>query len=306
MKINTNNNTAKIILDFKCNSYCLFCCELSNRYLPAKTTVEAKKEISIARQKGFTRLILSGGEPAIRPDIFELIIFAKISGFDYIMFATNGRIFRYLNFVQRMVDSGISEIVFSLHSHQAKIHDYLTSSPGSFKELNKGIENLKKLGFNNIGINTTVVRQNYRHLPQLAKVLFKWKIKRVEMVYGIILSRKNFQHMTPKISQAAPYLCQSLDIGNNDGYFWRIRNAPLSCYFKDYFERLNWSGKQESHLFLRTAKARLIHQAVEKRRKIWIWVKLSKCRFCNYQEGCPGIWQEYLKQYGDEEVKPIN
>lgn len=305
MKINTNNNTAKITLDFKCNSYCLFCCELSNRYLPAKTTVEAKKEISIARQKGFTRLILSGGEPAIRPDIFELINFAKNLSFGYVMISTNGQMFSYLDFARKIIDSGISEIVFSLHGHQAKIHDFLTGSPSSFYQLKKGIENLNKLRFNNIGVNTTIVRQNYCYLPQIAKILLKWQIRRFEIVYSTILLKKIFKPMTPKISHAAPYIYKALEIGNKKEYFWRIRNVPMSCYFERYWNRLCWSDRQESTLFLKTHIARLIHRAIEKRKKIWVWVKINKCKFCNYQKRCPGIWQEYIKQYGDKEIKPI-
>ena len=298
-----NDDLAEIILDFKCNSHCIFCYERRNRYFPAKTTVELKKEIKAARQKGFSRLSLIGGEPTIRPDIFELINFAKIAGFDYIMIATNGRMFNYTNFAYQMVRSGISEVIFSLHGYQAKIHDSHTGSLGGFKQLKNGIANLKRLGFDNVGINVVVVQQNYCYLPRIAKLLLKWRIRRVHFIYGSVL--ENFKQLTPKISKVAPYLCEALEMGKQEGYFWRILNAPMSCYFKDYLDRLSWSITQKSHLFIRTAKARLIHQAGEKLRKIWVWVKLSKCRFCNYQKECPGIWREYLKQYGDGEVKPV-
>lgn len=302
----TNTDTARITLDFKCNSYCLFCCELINRYLPPKTTLELKKEIRVAHQREFSRLILSGGEPTIRSDIFELISFAKNLGFGYVMISTNGQMFSYLDFARKIIDSGISEIVFSLHGHQAKIHDFLTGSPSSFYQLKKGIENLNKLRFNNIGVNTTIVRQNYHYLPQIAKILLKWQIRRFEIVYSTILLKKFFKRMTPKISHVVPYIDKALEIGNKKEYFWRIRNVPMSCYFERYFDRLCWSDKQESTLFLNALTARLIHQAIERRKKIWIWVKINKCKFCNYQKRCPGIWREYLKQYGDDEVKPIN
>jgi len=46
--------------------------------------------------------------------------------------------FSYFELVEKIIKFGLTDIVFSIHGHNSKTHDYLTQSPGSFKQLLKG------------------------------------------------------------------------------------------------------------------------------------------------------------------------
>jgi sulfatase maturation enzyme AslB (radical SAM superfamily) len=293
----------KIILGFSCNNRCIFCYDRLNRDLPEKTTKELKKEITSAFQSGVSRLNLLGGEPTIRPDIIEILIHAKNTGFNNVMITTNGRMLAYSKFAREIIKTGISQIVVSIHGASASVHDALTGCPGSFKQLIHGVENLKNEGFNNLGVNTTIVIQSYKHLPKIADMLTGWNVKRAEFIY-IAADLDRFALLTPKVSSAAPFIRDALDKGKSNGFFWKILNPPLGCYLKDFFDHVDYAGGEKNSFFLKTDKT-LLYQKAEAKKHI-TWQKPVKCGSCLRKDTCFGISAIYLKKFGDNELKPIS
>src|SRR5512142_3154726 len=73
-----------------CNLTCLHCYRDAGQKLADELdTAEGKKLIREIANSGFRILILSGGEPLLRPDIFELIAEAKACGLRAVL-GTNG------------------------------------------------------------------------------------------------------------------------------------------------------------------------------------------------------------------------
>ncbi len=298
------NDEVKITFGFKCNNSCLFCIDKFNRNIPDKTTKEVKEEILRAKKMGKIRLSLIGGEPTIRPDIFDLIKYAKKVGFESVLITTNGRMLSYLDFAYHLIKSGISEVVFSIHGHQPKIHDFLTQSPGSFNQIIKGIENLKKLRFNKIGANTVITNKNYRYLADIAKILYKYQIKRAEFIYVIVRDKNLFKELTPLVSRSAGYISEVLDLGNRYGLNWHLLNPPLGCYFSQYFDSsIRYGDSRDEKLILPTPKGRIYYQLSKE--KIINYVKTDKCKKCSMRKKCQGIRRSYLDYYGDNEIKPV-
>jgi uncharacterized Fe-S cluster-containing radical SAM superfamily protein len=294
---------AKIIIGFNCNNNCLFCYERTMRHLPDKTTTEVKKEISAACKRGFSQVHLMGGEPTIRPDVCELIEYAKDAGADSVMITSNGRMFAYPDFVKKIIKSGISQVVFSLHGHNAGLHDRLTGSEGSFKELIAGLENLKKSGFKNVGTNTVIAKQNYRYLPDIAHILAEHRIGRAEFTY-VGIFKKALKLMKPRISLAAPYIRKALQIGKDRNYLWVVQNPPMGCYFEGYFKHLSWGKKEKKSLFAISDKNRSYEEVTSK--KVTFYVKPEKCLGCDCYHECFGVEEMYLRDFGGREIKPIH
>lgn len=299
-----NENQAKIILGFNCNNHCQFCYEKENRYLPDKSTVEAKREILAAKKKGRKKIHFIGGEPTIRSDILDLVNYAKEIGFERVHITTNGRMFAYPNFAKKMVDIGVLEIVFSVHGHSAKVYDSQTNVSGSFDQLVRGVKNLKKMKFEKIGTNTAVTKINYRYLPQIGDMLTRWKIRRAEFIYVAIMNHNNFSNYTPIASKAAPYISSALSKGEKHGYQWDLLNPPMGCYFEKYFgSNIIYSDSRNEELLLDTDASNKIHEVSKK--KVLNYVKIEKCKDCSIENKCKGVWSSYLKNYGDEEIKAI-
>ena len=121
-----------IKLGYACNNNCRFCVAADKKCLGDKSTMRIKEELETSRLNGAADVVFTGGEVTIRPDISELISYARHIGFRIISLQTNGRMFYYKAFCNTMINLGVTYFVISLHGHKPKIHDYLTRSCGSF------------------------------------------------------------------------------------------------------------------------------------------------------------------------------
>jgi len=297
-----------IIPGYHCNNNCQFCLNINKRNsIPEKTTLQIKKEMVEAKNSGTSYLELVGGEMSIRPDIIELIKFAKVLGFETIMMSTNGRMYAYEDFAKKVIEAGLNSLVFSIHGHNAKLHDFLTQVSGSFKQLKKGVENVRKAGLKNIGSNTTIVKQNYKNIARIGQLIYDLGIRNSEFIfvdpsYGA--AHDEFFKFVPKISEAAPYIHKCLALGKKHNIpHWAIRYVPL-CYFTDYLNQI--SELQEVEIFHTEHLAPdFENRDVEGSRKIVGRAKTKRCKGCKLYNKCEGIWKEYLKRYGDKELHPI-
>lgn len=306
MKNKGKINKVVIITGYRCNNNCLFCIDSEKRNLRNKDSDEIKMEMIRAKKQGSTYLELIGGETTIRPDILELIEFARNLGFETIAMATNGRMLSHKDFTQNLIKSGITSLIFSIHGHNASLHDSLTRAKGSFNQLKAGINNLKEIGFSNIHSNTTIVQQNFKKLPEIAKTIIDLGINDSEFIFadptygGVFV---NFKEMMPRISKAAPYIYKALDIGNKNKANFTIRYVPL-CYFKKYFSQIS-ELREVKYFHTRHYAPDFINEDVEGSRKNISRMKPLKCLKCKEHARCEGIWREYLRNFGEEELRPI-
>ena len=301
-----------IITGYRCNNRCRFCNQANKREMPIKTTQEIEREMFKAKKRGTEYLELIGGEMTIRPDIVRLITFAKGLGFSTIMICTNGRMFSYPELAKSILKAGLNSLVFSIHGHTSKLHDWLTQVKGSFLELKKGVKNVQKisrdLGLNiHLGSNICIVKQNYKFLPQIGEYIRSLGIGDAEFIFvdpnegG---AYDHFDEFVPRISEVAKYAHQCLDIGKRDNLLhWDIRYIPL-CYFQNYLNQI--SELQEVRIFQTEHIAPDFYNPdVEKSRAKVGRAKTKKCQGCKLYEKCEGIWKEYLKHFGDEELKKV-
>ena len=294
-----------IFAGYECNNQCVFCINSEKRHLFSRTTKEIKNEIVSAKKRGATYIEFIGGEFTIRSDFLQLIKFAKSVGYKTINMATNGRIFSYKKIVQETINAGLTDIVFSIHGHNAQLHDSLTLAPGSFEQLVNGLENFKKCGFKNIGSNTAIVKQNYKFLSQIGKFISDLGVRNAEFIFvdpnhgG---AKVNFKILVPKISKIAPFVIKCLEIGKKYPH-WHIRYVPL-CYFEKYLNQISELDEVKKFKTEHIASD-FQNYSVETSRAEVGRIKTEKCNKCKLNDLCEGIWKEYVKYYGDDELKPI-
>jgi radical SAM protein with 4Fe4S-binding SPASM domain len=109
-------------------------------------------------------LVLSGGEPLFRSDIFHLARYGTDKGLR-VALATNGTLVTK-DVARQIVDSGVRRVAISLDGADAVTHDSFRGIPGAFDAAIAGFRNLKNLGMS-VQINTTVARHNAHQLPQV-------------------------------------------------------------------------------------------------------------------------------------------
>lgn len=169
---------------FSCNARCRFCYykdDLACGNVRDLTTEEIKSRLKEGRRFGKNQVELSGGEPTIRKDIFEIADFARESGYKTICIITNGLRTYDLTFCKKLKKAGVNEFLFSLHSPVEKEHDWLTRIKGSWKKVIKSIKNAEKLNIS-YRTNTVVSNINYNHLDKLYSVLKDFKPSAVNLL----------------------------------------------------------------------------------------------------------------------------
>ncbi|MBI9073799.1 MAG: heme b synthase [Desulfatibacillum sp.] len=112
-------------------------------------------------------VILTGGEPLLRPDIFEVAKYGTDKGLKMVM-APNGTLVNDEN-AQKMADSGIGRISISLDGASADIHDKFRGVEGAFAASLKGIECAKRAGID-FQINTTITQQNLDQIEAIQQL----------------------------------------------------------------------------------------------------------------------------------------
>lgn len=130
-------------------------------------TAEAKKLIDSFKQAGDPVVIFTGGEPLLRPDVFELVSYADSKGLRCVM-APNGTLINPEN-ARLMKDSGIQRCSISIDGPNAAEHDLFRGVPGSFDLSMQGIDYLKEAGIP-FQINTTVTRDNLHQFRDIFKL----------------------------------------------------------------------------------------------------------------------------------------
>lgn len=156
-----------------CNLHCIHCrataTELSSPLdLP---TSKARAIIEQISSYASPILVLSGGEPLYRRDIFELAGYAAERGLR-VALATNGTLVDD-TVARKIVAAGIKRVSISLDGADAQTHDSFRGIPGAFLGAVDGLRNLKQLGMS-VQINMTIARHNAHQLPavlELAKSL---------------------------------------------------------------------------------------------------------------------------------------
>jgi len=219
---------------FLCNNNCRFCAQGHQKRFGNKGTEELKKYLFQAAQEGYRAVVFTGGEPTIRPDIIDLVTYAKNLGFKLIQLQSNGRCFAQLGFCEEIIAAGANEFSPALHGPNPRIHDYLTRSKGAFIQTVRGIRNLKKLR-QKVMTNTVITKTNYRYLPQIARLLVRLKVDQFQMafVHAIGNAEKNFVSVVPRKLLVMPYVKRALDIGVSSGVRVMTEAIPY-CFMTGY------------------------------------------------------------------------
>ena len=109
-------------------------------------------------------LILTGGEPLFRPDIFELALHASGKGMRVVM-SPCGQ-FIDAEGVRQIKESGIVRLSISLDGATARSHDAFRGVSGAFDKTLAALSRLKEAGIE-FQINTTVSKLNHQELPAI-------------------------------------------------------------------------------------------------------------------------------------------
>ncbi|HEY3298961.1 MAG TPA: radical SAM protein [Armatimonadota bacterium] len=149
-----------------CNLRCVHCrAGRANESSPDDlSTKEAKSLVDQIASFCSPILVLSGGEPLVRPDIFEIASYAQERSLKTAL-ATNGTLIT-ADVARQITDSGISRVSVSIDAADAASHDAFRRVDGAFHSAWRGVDYLKEQQIP-FQVNTTVARHNFARLQDV-------------------------------------------------------------------------------------------------------------------------------------------
>ncbi len=128
------------------------------------STEEGKRLLQDIKESGFKIVVLSGGEPLMRADIYEIIQYASQIGLRPVL-GSNGTLITE-EVAARLKDAGIARVGISLDSIIPEVHDGFRGVKGAFEKVISAIAAMKRVGLE-FQVHTTVTKYNYEQIDAL-------------------------------------------------------------------------------------------------------------------------------------------
>lgn len=153
----------------RCNLTCKHCYATSaDKDFPGElNTSEVFNVMSDLKSFGVPVLILSGGEPLMRSDIFEISHHAKDMGF-YVGLSSNGTLINEGN-IEDIVNVGYDYVGISIDGLR-ETHDKFRRKQGSYDAALNGIRLCRDAGIK-VGLRYTLTQDNKQDLPALLQLM---------------------------------------------------------------------------------------------------------------------------------------
>jgi len=271
-----------------CNNNCSFCCDTVfwNGTHMDPELVRAK--IREGAERGLKRVFLSGGEPTIHPDFIRFVKLSRDLGYDQIVTITNGRMFFYDDFARKSVKAGLSEVIFSLNSHDARTHDALVGVKGAYEQVVKGVENVRRLGCP-FCMNVVVTLKNYEQLPDMVRAFHAMGAKSTTFLQLVPTDRdweRSRHSIYYQTDLARPYVRAALVAAKEIGLAVEFKKFPES-FFEGYEEHIHdplaWALEIGEIDWRRPDR----HAPYKEGKPVKCWGE--RCSYCAYRPFCTSL-----------------
>ena len=185
MAYNTLGGDAMEKKTFKLEEVCLEItqkCLLNCVHCSGECTLNSRTELSLHLIKriidelsilGCRILEISGGEPLLHRNLFDIIRYARENGIEPILY-TSGNMLNTnesiaaldITVAKKLREAGLKKIIFNVQGYRKATHESITRVKGSFRNVIKAIKTTKLLDFW-VGIHFVPMKPNYAELERL-------------------------------------------------------------------------------------------------------------------------------------------
>ncbi|NMP31780.1 heme d1 biosynthesis radical SAM protein NirJ [Thalassotalea sp. M1531] len=158
----------------RCNLACRHCysTSLDIDFDNELSTEQIKATIDDLKVAQVPVLILSGGEPLLRPDIYEITAYAKAKGF-YVALSTNGTLINEEN-IEKIKAADYQYVGISIDGLE-EFHDKFRRVEGSFKQSMHAIKLCKDAGIK-VGMRLCLTQDNFQDLPAMLDLMDEYNV----------------------------------------------------------------------------------------------------------------------------------
>ena len=250
--------------------------------------------------KGCRELVISGGEPTLLPDVVSnVMLAAENRGYLKYIIQTNGSGFAenegLLLFLRSFSKKNDVCVSFSVHGHNANVHDAMCSTPGAF---NKLIAAIRKTATTNCGIytNTVISKLNISHLNEIAKKIMPFDPQVVQFSMMHLSTPSELSTGIVEAAMAVRGLKDTVspEVLRTEGIpyclMYGMEKSVGESFWPDKLDLYNKDGEYMPDFKQLDAGMR--------------W-KSTECAGCVMNDTCMGIWKEHVAEYLEAGIRPI-
>lgn len=178
-----------------CNASC-FMCGFGKTKKQLFASDESIKTIAFQSKKAGIRVVrFTGGEPLLHEGLVSYLKLFKSVGMKTSII-TNG--FLLPTRLDKLLESGLDQVILSIDASRAKLHDKLRNLPGAFNNATDSIRKIKTLQNNIIvRVNTVVSPYNFNDLENILEMLVSLKVDQWS-----VIPIKSYNNLWTKIDRA--------------------------------------------------------------------------------------------------------
>lgn len=320
-----------------CNNNCIFCMEedRDGRYVNNSAMTPERVRWILDGHRGAEEVCFTSGEPTTRSELPDFAAWAKLLGYRRISVMTNGRRLSHMPYAVALAKAGINRFYVSIHGHTKKLHEGLTRTPESFEQTVHGLDSIAKLKRFNVELHTSTVVTN-RNLPHLGEIYAFLRAHGVDQVVFNVMQANGradtfFEQIFPKYTEIAEAfsrfvgasgetkpmaflvdipLCTTETLGDfHRGYVERYRHFDLdSPVTSPRVDGTTPSSRARSGLAeerMQQGGGKGLVLVTRQDLDLAEREKRPECRTCKHDTRCEGVWKNYVKRYGWDEMVPV-
>jgi MoaA/NifB/PqqE/SkfB family radical SAM enzyme len=310
-----------------CNNNCVFCMEedRDGRYVNNSAMTPERVRWMLERHRGAEEVCFTSGEPTTRPELPDFVAWSRALGYRRISVMTNGRRLGHLPYAAALAKAGMNRFYVSIHGHTKKLHEGLTRTPESFEQTVAGLDSIARLKRFGVELHTSSVITD-RNMPHMLDVYRFLRAHGVDQVVFNVMQANGradtyFEQIFPRYVEIAGAFRSFLrEVGEAEPRAFLV-DIPLCTtegipdFNRGYVERhchydADIAGEGLVEGVDREARAgegkgkglvMLTREDLDTARRS----KRAECAECRYDGVCEGVWGNYTKRYGWEEMTPV-
>lgn len=292
-----------LVTDYACNSACISCAKKLDEKgrLNLDQIIE---KIDLIKPSKDDYIEISGGEPTLREDLFDICHYLKSNYDTNLIILSNGRKFKDKSFSKQVKEVGVDRVMTTFYSPYEEKHDMITQRKGSFLDTLQGLKNLEEIELP-ISVKTIVLKQNYQELSDFVSFAYDTFHSAWVSIHGLIMrgqANDNREQLVARYKEMKPYIEDALDEAirrdKNLGVFI-IPSCTLDPSYWKYLS-INWKEMTKEMIYISPEETIFGNLDV---------AQPDYCDDCLINKNCSwaweSAWKEYIDMFGTSELDKI-
>ena len=281
------NGPTKVIMNvtYVCNNHCTFCAVGTRTQFDGHPERQ-REHLDKYRAMGVKMVDFDGGEPTMNPELVGLVRYARSIGYERVNVTSNGRLCFYEDFAKKLVRSGLTTLLFSVHGPDAQSHAQQVGVAEAFEQTTAGIRNCLAHAPPGVelGMNITVTKGNHDKIEALAQLCWDLGLRWMNIQFLTPFGRAT-KWIAPDTQAAADQAMRVIDRWK-DRMKFQVINLPF-CFMPGYEQHMmgDLAKLQRHMIFVNNEDVNLAEYLAERR------TRKPVCETCPHSVFCGGFYE---------------